>query len=67
LAAGIGTALIGHRTRRSVGYWVAAAVLTLLTGAMGCSCVGYSGVIGLVAGYGLGLLPTLVRRVWPRK
>jgi hypothetical protein len=62
LAAGIGTALIGHRTRRSAGYWGAAAVLTLLTGAMGCSCVGYSGVIGLAVGYAAGLVLSLVRR-----
>jgi hypothetical protein len=61
LCAGVGIAVIGHRTRRSLGYWAAASVLILLTGAMGCSCAGYAGVVGLVAGFALGLAPELVR------
>ena len=67
LAAGIGVAIIGHRTRRSLGYWAGASALTLLTGAMGCSCVGYAGITGLVAGYALGLAPALVRSFVSRK
>jgi len=67
LAAGIGVAIIGHRARRSLGYWAGASALTLLTGAMGCSCVGYSGIAGLLVGYALGLAPTLVRSFVNRK
>jgi len=67
LGAGIGVAIIGHRARRTVGYWAAASALTLLTGAMGCSCAGYAGVAGLVGGYLLGLAPELIRSVVARR
>ena len=62
LVAGIGMAIVGHRQRQGCGYWLAASAITMLTGAMGCSCVGYAGVIGLIAGFGVGLLPAFVRR-----
>jgi hypothetical protein len=62
LGAGVGVSLIGLRWKQGPAFWLGASVLTLLTGAMGCSCVGYSGVVGLAFGYGLGLLPMLVRR-----
>ncbi|HXK20876.1 MAG TPA: hypothetical protein VNG33_23860, partial [Polyangiaceae bacterium] len=63
LGAGIGVSLLGLRWKQGPVFWVGATVLTLLTGAMGCSCVGYSGVAGLAVGYGLGLVPVLVRRL----
>lgn len=49
--------------KRGVGpwFWVSASALTLLTGAMGCACLGYSGVIGLGLGFGAGMVPGLVR------
>lgn len=61
LGAGVGIAVIGHRARRSIGYWAGASALVLLTGAMGCSCAGYAGVVGLVAGFAFGLGPELIR------
>jgi hypothetical protein len=63
LMAGVGMAVIGHRHRQGVGYWAAASLIALLTGAMGCSCVGSAGVLGLAAGFGLGVLPGVVRRL----
>ncbi|HVY26129.1 MAG TPA: hypothetical protein VHB79_06235 [Polyangiaceae bacterium] len=63
LVAGIGMAIVGQRQRLGVGYWLAASAITLLTGAMGCSCVGYAGVLGLAAGFGVGLLPALARKL----
>ncbi|MFO7178502.1 MAG: hypothetical protein DIU78_007390 [Pseudomonadota bacterium] len=50
--------------RRGAGFWFfgSASALCLLTGAMGCACLGYSGVIGLLVGFGVGSLPGLVRR-----
>jgi hypothetical protein len=63
LGAGIGVSLIGLRWNQGPAFWVGATVLTLLTGAMGCSCVGYFGVAGLAVGYGLGLVPVVVRRL----
>jgi hypothetical protein len=65
-AAGIGMAVVGHRQRQGLGYWVAASTITVLTGAMGCSCVGYAGVIGLIAGFGVGLIPAVGRRLMQR-
>jgi len=67
LGAGIGVGIIGHRARRSVGYWAGAAALTLLTGAMGCSCAGYAGVMGLVVGFVFGITPGLVRSFLDRR
>jgi hypothetical protein len=63
LAAGIGVSLIGLRWKQGLAFWTGATALTLLTGAMGCSCAGYTGVAGLAIGYAVGLLPGLLRRV----
>jgi len=62
LGAGIGISLIGLRWKQSWPFWIGATALTLLTGGMGCSCVGYGGVAGLAVGYGVGLLSGLVQR-----
>lgn len=62
VAAGVAVASVGSRRRAGLGFWLSASALTLCIGAMGCSCIGYAGVIGLAAGYGVGLVPGLVRR-----
>lgn len=67
LCAGIGVGVIGHRARRSIGYWAGASALTLLTGAMGCSCAGYAGVVGLALGFAVGITPELVRSFIARR
>jgi hypothetical protein len=61
--AGLGVSAVSGRMRSGAAFWLPASGLTLLTGAMGCSCVGYGGVVGLVIGYGLGVLPGLLRRL----
>jgi len=67
LGAGVGISIIGLRRKHGWPFWVGATVLTLLTGAMGCSCVGFGGVAGLSVGCGVGLLAGLVRqRLRPR-
>jgi hypothetical protein len=64
--AGIAVSLmVGHR-KTSFVLLVPASALALLTGAMGCACVGYAGVIGLGSGYVLALIPVLVRRALRR-
>jgi hypothetical protein len=60
--AGLAIASVGSRRQLGPWYWVGASGLALATGAMGCSCVGYSGVLGLGVGFGLGMLPGLLRR-----
>jgi hypothetical protein len=53
------------KAARSAGaaFWVAASFVAVLTGAMACARLGISGILGLVLGYLVGLLPGLVRRV----
>ena len=66
LVAGLIVASVASRRRATGAFWLSASGLTLLTGAMGCACVGYSGVVGLAAGYVVGVLPTLFRRALAR-
>jgi len=49
--AGALVSFVGVRQRRRAGYWVSASGITLLTGALGCSCIGFSGMIGLAVGF----------------
>jgi hypothetical protein len=45
-------------------FWAAASTLALLTGLIGCSCVGYSGALGLLLGFASGAGPAwALRRV----
>jgi hypothetical protein len=60
LLGGALISLVAVRQHRAFGFWVSASGITLLTGAMGCSCAGYGGVIGLVLGFGGGALLALV-------
>lgn len=62
VGAGVGISIIGVRWQQRWPFWAGATVLTLLTGAMGCSCVGYGGVVGLTLGYAVGLLTGLIQR-----
>jgi hypothetical protein len=62
LIAGVSVAVVGTRRRAGLGFWGSASGLALLTGAMGCSCVGSAGVVGLAIGFAAGTLPALVRR-----
>lgn len=63
LSAGVGVALLGARERHRFGFWISASLLALTTGSMGCACVGYSGVIGLAAGYVIGLVPVALSQM----
>jgi len=51
LIAGGLVSFVGLRQKRGAGYWLAASSITLLTGALGCSCVGFAGIGGLAAGF----------------
>lgn len=51
----------GARTA-GAAFWVAASFVAVLTGAMACARLGISGIVGLVSGYLVGLLPGLIRR-----
>jgi hypothetical protein len=62
LLAGLVVAAIGLRRRHGWGFWVAGSGIALLTGAMGCACVGNAGLAGLALGFGVGLAPPLLTR-----
>ena len=65
LAGGV-VSFVGIRQRRGAPYWLAASGITLLTGALGCSCAGYAGVFALLVGFalsvGVSLLAATLRR-----
>jgi hypothetical protein len=60
--AGLAVANVGARRKAGLLFWVSASGLALLTGSMGCACIGYSGVVGLVLGFGVGVMPGVWRR-----
>ena len=66
VVAGLTVASVGSQRRAGVWFWLSASGLALLTGSMGCSCVGYSGIIGLGVGYAAGAVPGLLRRALTR-
>ncbi|HKU41741.1 MAG TPA: hypothetical protein VJR89_26470 [Polyangiales bacterium] len=66
LVAALSIAALGHRGRHGVGFWIGASGIALLTGAMGCTCVGYSGLAGLALGYGLGIVPSGLQSIFGR-
>lgn len=49
--AGSIVSFVGFRQKRGAGYWLSASAITLLTGALGCSCVGFAGIGGLAIGF----------------
>jgi hypothetical protein len=63
VVAGLAVAAIGIRRRSGAAFWLATSAVALLTGAMGCGCVGYTGVIGLVLGFGAGLASGFVGKL----
>ncbi len=48
-------------------FWVLAATVAVLTGALGGSCVGYAGVVELAIGYTVGVGPGVVRAILRRR
>jgi len=58
--AGIVVGAVGLRRVRGLGFWVAASGVALLTGAMGCACVGVPGLIGLALGFAVTTVPALI-------
>ena len=47
-------------------FLLGASAVSLLTGAMGCACIGYSGVFGLAAGFLAGAVPMTVSKLIAR-
>ncbi len=62
LAAGVAIGVFARRRGAGAAFVGSASALALITGALGCTCVGLAGVLGMGAGFALGLAPVLVRR-----
>lgn len=62
LVAGLTVAGVGLARRGGPSFWLSASGVAILTGSMGCSCVGLSGVVGLALGFVAGMVPGVVRR-----
>lgn len=61
VVSGLVVAAVGVRHKGGLGFWLSASAVALLTGAMGCSCIGYAGLVGLAGGFGVGVVPGLAR------
>ena len=48
--AGVLIAYVARRRSTGTPFWLAASVVAALVGTLGCSCVGFAGVYGLLAG-----------------
>lgn len=60
LIAGAVISFAGIRGKRGFGFLLAAAGVTLFTGAMGCVCAGGWGLVGLVIAFGVSAAPGLI-------
>ncbi|QDE92731.1 hypothetical protein BHS06_29210 [Myxococcus xanthus] len=67
VVAGMAVSGVSLQRRAGPWFWVSASGLALLTGAMGCACMGASGVVGLGMGFGAGIVPGLLRRAFGKK
>jgi len=67
VVAGLAVAAVGNQRRAGIWFWFSASSLALLTGAMGCACIGYSGIVGLGIGFAVGAVPGLLRRAFAKK
>jgi hypothetical protein len=62
VVSGLVVAGVGHRRGAGTAFWLSASGLALLTGAMGCTCIGHSGLAGLALGFVLGSAPRMLRK-----
>jgi hypothetical protein len=67
-AGGIVAAVLVARgaARRKAGplFWLTASAMTVATGALGCSCAGFAGASGMLAGFVLAVVPVAVAARW---
>ncbi len=60
--AGVLVGRLASKSDTPAAVFMSAAATALLTGAIGSSCVGVHGIVGMAAGVGLGALPLALRR-----
>ena len=59
--AGLLIAQTTFRTKKATTFVLSAGVVALLTGALGCACIGLGGLLGLTAGIALPIAASLAR------
>ncbi|MGV3624865.1 MAG: hypothetical protein ACO1OB_28855 [Archangium sp.] len=61
VVAGLYIAALTRRWKLGASFWVGASLMAVLTGSMGCACIGASGVFALIAGHAIGVSPALLK------
>lgn len=61
-AAGIAVQGLASRVDRGHRFWLAASIMVLAVGSMGCRCLGVSSLLGMTAGLLLASLPVVLWR-----
>ncbi len=56
--AGFVIARLGRHVESPIRFWALAGTMAALEGSLGCSCVGFGGMVGLVLGLAVTLVPT---------
>lgn len=64
--AGLIVSTIAQRRQLGLPFLLGASAISMLTGAMGCSCAGSSGIIGMAIGFGVGAVPMTARALLKR-
>jgi len=62
VAAGFAVAFMANQRQAGARFLLSASTLALLTGAIGCACLGVSGVVGLTLGFVTGMSTGLLSR-----
>lgn len=65
--AGLAVASVGNARQAGPAFWISASSVSVLTGAMACSCLGLSGIAGLALGYVAGAVPMVLGRVFGQR
>jgi hypothetical protein len=65
--AAVGFLGVRYQDRKRLGYWIEASGLALLTGSLGCSCMGFAGITSLMGGYAIGIGASAVRFLFEKE
>jgi hypothetical protein len=64
--AGLVIAAAAQERSLRAPFWLSAGTVALLTGALGCACVGFGGIVGLAAGMALPVAAGISRTAFAR-
>jgi hypothetical protein len=67
ILAGVLIDYVYLRSNHGLGFWLAAVSMSLLTGALGCSCAGVFGLAGMAVGLAITTVPALLATISRRR